>query len=130
MGLKSKTVSRTQLAKEIMNVLEIPVREEGEGRKILRIILEVMTKALWRGDSIKIEGFGTFKVKERPAGVSGHLFVTPEDFSPVPIAYPAKKRVVFTPSTALLAKLNEDDPNVDEARALATQKKLKEQGWI
>jgi nucleoid DNA-binding protein len=126
---KGKTLSRTQLAREIMNVLEIPVREDGEGRKILRAILEVMTKALWRGDSIRIEGFGTFKVKERPAGVSGHVLVTSKNFSPVPIAYSAKKRVVFTPSMAILAKLNEDDPNMHEARALETQRKLKELGW-
>lgn len=81
------------------------------GRKIVNTIIQVMTNALLRGESISINNFGKFRVVERPATKRGEGFLLTKgkrtDFiqSNRAVVRPAKKVVIFTPSQYLRAAI-------------------------
>ena len=63
-------------------------------------ILNTLSGSLALGQRIEIRGFGSFKIKERPA----RLARNPKIGATVPI--PQKVKVAFKPSSLLCARLN------------------------
>jgi DNA-binding protein HU-beta len=54
------------------NLIQAIIKKTGLAKKqsaeVLSVVLEEVTKALSRGEEVKFPGFGTFKVRLRPAG--------------------------------------------------------------
>ncbi len=66
-----------------------------DSARVMGAVLECIAEALRRGDSVRLTGFGTFRVtetKEHP----GHDPRTKE-----PLVIPAGKRVLFSPGSKL-----------------------------
>lgn len=57
-------MTKEEFIKTIASKLEVPNTKANE---CLNVILETITKALSKGDSIPFVGFGTFSVKKRAA---------------------------------------------------------------
>jgi len=90
----------------------------GKARKIVRIIINTMTEALQKGESIKIDGFGTLEVYTRlprkksvsyfeggPKNRQRSLHSPPRGIVTIPL----KRIVKFTPSKTILRILNKKD---------------------
>ena len=126
-GGKNSGIRIKTLAKEIHDLLDLPRDKWGDprlGRKIIATILTSMKEALYRGEEIYIEGFGTFKTVTRKARRTNFNFVSrnPTHVSTVPMEHEAKKKVIFVPSQILLSMLNLDTPNSKQRRIIA--------GWL
>ena len=63
-------------------------------------VMEGITKALKKGDEVRLVGFGTFSVKKRAAG-KGRNPATGEE-----IKFPASKNARFKAGSALKAAIN------------------------
>lgn len=107
----------TQLALDLHELLDIPLsktRRPKVGYQIVRAIRQAMTQALRSGDYVTIQGFGTFRVVEKPPRLmrvrilSGIPFVLSRE----PSYSKAHKVVVFKPSVTLRAMVEGDNPTV------------------
>lgn len=125
MGVKSartaSSLNKTQLAFLISELLDLPLDDHGEpkeGLRIVRAIITAITRALRRGESVVVRGFGIFRVVPGVPRRTGHNFLTPTfDISPVPLTSRARSRVVFEPSEQVRAMLN-GGTTWDEHRAM------------
>lgn len=106
---------------EIHDALDIPFDKNGDpdlGYKIVKAMSQVMRDALLRGESIKVNGFGIFKVvKQKGNRRTANVYVAKGVHSPVPIEHRQKSYVKFIPSEQLKAMLNLGT-NWDEKRAM------------
>lgn len=96
------------LSYEVGAYLGLPrVRRSGEAYQITKAILQTITTSLQRGESVRISGLGTFKIRTKPSTRS-----TCSDFQDTtPLNHylktvPARQYVHFTPSKAILRTLN------------------------
>ena len=107
------SVTRRELEQIVSELLELPYRHPGTGKanQILRVITNAMTKALRQGDTIKIDGFGIFKLYTRPATRHGASFFyggRKTGMTHGVVDVPSKTFVVFKPSKVLLTLLNKE----------------------
>ena len=70
------------------------------GERALEAVVEVIKKALERGEKIDLRGLGIFKVRESKARTARN------PRTGEPIAIPAKKAAIFKPGKELSALLN------------------------
>lgn len=103
-------MNQRAILNELSDILELPrLHANGESWRILNAILKTITSALQRGETVKIHGFGIFKIRTRRAhryhayfyprlgkGQHGEICMLPE-----------KQYVFFQPSKVLLRMLNE-----------------------
>lgn len=55
-------MDRRGLVREVEDILELPSRgNKGTGFKIVKSIIDTITKALQNGETVSIRGFGTFE---------------------------------------------------------------------
>jgi nucleoid DNA-binding protein len=73
---------------------------KSEGERALEAVVEVIKKALERGEKIDLRGLGIFKVRESKARTARN------PRTGEPIAIPAKKAAIFKPGKELSALLN------------------------
>jgi len=73
---------------------------KSEGERALEAVVEVIKKALERGEKIDLRGLGIFKVRESKARMARN------PRTGEPIAIPAKKAAIFKPGKELSALLN------------------------
>ena len=73
---------------------------KSEGERALEAVVEVIKKALERGEKIDLRGIGIFKVRESKARTARN------PRTGEPIAIPAKKAAIFKPGKELSALLN------------------------
>lgn len=102
-------MTKETIVREVSEVLELPTRGyRGEAWKIVDAVVQAMTEALQRGESVHIDGLGIFKVRTRCATRRTHYFfpylgkgqhVEVNDT-------PAKKYVFFQPSKTISRILN------------------------
>jgi len=120
--------SQVDLALAIHELLEIPLdkvkRYPSEGLKLVAIILNTISDALRRGESVEIDGFGTFKVwKPRKSWTLKTPIIYREGqvtlLSDEPQTFPGKTKIFFRPSIHLRAMLNVDSPTWKEAKAIS-----------
>lgn len=113
-----------RIAVEVQQVLDVPLYKSEHpvlGAKILRAVLDTIKAALRRHETVRINGFGMFKVvKRKPKPTPGNYLV--EGLISDTIQYHSPKHyVIFQPALPLLAMLNlpEDghEPNATERRA-------------
>jgi DNA-binding protein HU-beta len=68
MDLRPPTLTKVKLAREVATILQIPYLErKGEAYRTVKAIFEVITKALLRGETVRVTGLGTFSIRRRPA---------------------------------------------------------------
>ena len=80
-----------------------------DSTKAITAVLELVAEALRRGDSVRLTGFGTFRVAETSER-TGHHPRTKE-----PIVIPAGRRVLFSPGSQLRgAALGDGDTSEPE----------------
>ena len=109
-----------KLAKLIQELLDLPKLQDAT--VLLRIVLQTMSTALLRGESVCVRGFGTFKVVERKHRPTPNNILTndhkgPVVYSPELLYYKPRRVVIFEPSVPFQAMLNPDTPNFEERRA-------------
>jgi DNA-binding protein HU-beta len=90
-------MNKTELIDAIAKDTKLTKADAG---KALNALTTVVTKALKKGDSVTLIGFGTFKVSKRAAR-NGRNPATGK-----PIKIPARKAPVFTAGKALKGAVN------------------------
>lgn len=105
-----KKLDKEELSYRVGELLSLPrVRRSGKAYRIVKAFCEVLTEALLRGETIKVDGFGTFKTHTRPTvrHSTFHPFSgkVPK-FAQVVETFPPTPRIVFKPSKALLRTIN------------------------
>ncbi len=105
-------VTRKTLAREVCTVLELPYHDLDRKPCLpVNAIFSTITKALRRGESVKVDGFGIFEVRTRaPTRCPVSWFYGVKTHTPYRtiIDLPEKQFVIFKPSKTLLRSLNED----------------------
>ena len=81
-------LTRTELIKEVAQVLEIPL---GESETIVETIFAALVRAIQAGDRIEIRGFGSFDTRHRKARIGRN----PKTGAPVSV--PPKRVPFFKP---------------------------------
>lgn len=84
----------------VEHVAEEMNTSKAEAARAIDSVLEGITKAVKKGDEVRLVGFGTFAVKKRAAG-KGRNPATGEE-----IKIPASKSVRFKQGAALKAAVN------------------------
>jgi len=102
-------MTKAEITRELADVLELPqLGSHGEARKIVNAVIQAMTTALQRGETIRIDGVGVFTVRTRRATRHTHYFfpylgkgqhVETNDA-------PEKKYVFFRPANPIVRTLN------------------------
>lgn len=95
-------------------MLELPWRErKGEAWEIVNAIFITIRDALLRGEEVRISGFGIFKVREMPA-YKGYRYFYPylrkKGLHSEMWEFPARKKIVFQPSSVLKTLVRESNP--------------------
>lgn len=102
-------VTKDTLAREVAEVLELPfARRHGTAYKIIVSMFKSMSDALLRGEEIKIDGFGIFRLRERPPTRHGAVYHyhLKQRADSIVIELPAKKYITFIPSKPLKRFIN------------------------
>lgn len=89
---KKTTMNKTELTN---NVAATSGLSQKDAALVVNAVLHVITTTMQQGDEVVIPGFGSFKVKDRPARTGRN----PRTGESIKIA--AKKVVKFTPGTGL-----------------------------
>ncbi|MDW7772928.1 MAG: HU family DNA-binding protein [Desulfobulbaceae bacterium] len=59
--MRKRTMNKSELIEALAERINVPIREAGS---ITNALIDTMSEALAKGDSIEIRGFGSFVVKE------------------------------------------------------------------
>lgn len=106
---------RSDIAKEVDYTVELGYdkgRNESKSNLVVSTVLNSITKALQRGESVHIQGFGTFRVRERKARYRyNHYFYRDKGSHRALVMNPAKKYVWFNPYTSIVNSLNKETEN-------------------
>lgn len=102
-------MNRETIATEIADILELPRRgRKGKAWRIANAVVQAMTTALCRGETVRVDGFGMFKIRERAPRLH-HYYYFPYlgkgQHSEIAMR-PGKKYVQFFPARTLLRMLN------------------------
>ena len=104
-------ITRESLSYEIGDLLELPrAARHGKAYDIINALLDSISNALHSGQSVRVEGFGTFKViKRAPRRRGVARFYSPGNKNPYreTVITPSKLVVKFYPSAALERYINE-----------------------
>ncbi len=104
-------LDKEALSYQIGEILGLPRdKRAGKAYQIVKALCQALTSALQSGQSVRIDGFGTFKIHTRPATRHSVMY----SYSGVPLSkvhrevksFPPAPRVIFTPSKALLRYIN------------------------
>lgn len=90
-------MNKSELIEAIATNADIP---KAKAEKTLNAMIETVTEALSRGDSVALVGFGTWSVKDRPARTGRN----PQTGKSIEI--PAAKKPGFTAGKALKNSVN------------------------
>jgi nucleoid DNA-binding protein len=117
-------VTKETIARELRELLNLPPTEYSNIRcskeyRLIGVVLNTITNALWRGESVRIAGFGIFRVRTRKATRHGvpyrHKDIDETVGNGKPPEYrgvwkvrdiPERKYVHFQPSRVLLRMIN------------------------
>lgn len=103
-------MNRQDLADELSDILGLPRdRRQGKAYEIVNAIIRTISKALFEGHKVKVDGFGTFEIRERPptrhSACFYHVFTKERQQI---VDFPAKRKVFFKPSRTISRVLNHD----------------------
>lgn len=95
------TMTRNDIARQLHYVLDLhpgPNSHNSQGMLIVNTIVSTITKALQRGESVDIKGFGKFDVRDWGGGKHyNHYFYRDKGNARVLVTRKPKKRVWFKP---------------------------------
>lgn len=120
--MENKVIYKRDLTKAITNLIpEFKLITfnpyVNKPRAIVNVIVQSITEALQRGETVKIAGFGIFDIFERKghAKVISYFSGKPNQLKNPPrvlVNLPNKKVVRFTPSKLISRELNKEPKNV------------------
>ena len=103
-------MNKETLSRELAPILDLPIERRwgGKSYRIVKSIFDVIADALQRGDSVKIDGLGIFRIREKPATRSAcyYFYGRSNKVKCVIKDIPAKRYVYFQPSKPIIRKLN------------------------
>ena len=112
-----KIIRKPELARAIYDVMEGYglVRQRprtGKAHKIVEIIFKTITEALQRGESVRIDGLGKFRVYTRiPTKTWGTFFYGRPNGPRILLDLPPKKLVTFRAANSITRALNQEISN-------------------
>lgn len=95
--MSSNTITRAQLGEAVYQEVGLSRNESAE---LLESVLDYVSEALTKGDSVKISSFGSFSVRQK----SQRIGRNPKTGKEVPIL--PRKVLVFRPSQVLKTEIN------------------------
>ncbi len=96
--MTDKTVTRAQLSEAVYQEVGLSRNESAE---LLESVLNVMSGALARGETVKISSFGSFSVRNKGQRIGRN----PKTGEEVPIL--PRRVLVFRPSQVLKTRINQ-----------------------
>lgn len=94
--------AKEKLAQAVGELLELSSANRGTlPHKIVSAVVQAMTEALHRGETVKIAGFGIFKIVAGKSRAPCGMFYNKVNYGTYIKELPNRKRVVFTPSKVL-----------------------------
>lgn len=103
--MAEKTITRAQLSEAVYQEVGLSRNESAD---LLELVLNEISTALAKGDSVKISSFGSFSVRSKGQRVGRN----PKTGEEVPIL--PRKVLVFRPSQLLKSRIND---GLEEAEA-------------
>jgi integration host factor subunit alpha len=94
----TRTLTRADLTEAVFNAVGL---SRNESAQMVEDILEELSSALSRGESVKLSSFGTFQVRQKAQRVGRN----PKTGDEVPIA--PRRVLVFRPSHVLKSQIND-----------------------
>ena len=95
--MSTRTLTRADLTEAVFNAVGL---SRNESAQIVEDILEELSSAVARGESVKLSSFGTFQVRQKAQRVGRN----PKTGDEVPIA--PRRVLVFRPSHVLKSQIN------------------------
>lgn len=122
-GSKEKQrLGNAELAEIVRSVLELPVREKKLPRRIVRAVFEAIAKGLQKGETVRVNGLGTFKLIRRNGTRRLKIWVNgPNHKTQIEADVKHKNRVAFVPAISILADI--DGQTVHQKRHLEARKR-------
>ena len=96
--MQGKTITRADLGEAVYQEVGLSRNESAD---LLESVLEYMSDALIKGETVKVSSFGSFSVREKGQRI-GRNPKTGEDVPILP-----RKVLVFRPSQVLKSRINE-----------------------
>jgi integration host factor subunit alpha len=96
--MSTKTLTRADLTEAVFNSVGL---SRNESAQMVEDILEELSAALSRGETVKLSSFGTFQVRQKAQRVGRN----PKTGDEVPIA--PRRVLVFRPSHVLKSQIND-----------------------
>mgnify|MGYP003389262933 CR=1 FL=1 len=96
--MDSNTITRAQLGEAVYQEVGLSRNESAE---LLESVLDYVSEALAKGESVKISSFGSFSVRQKGQRIGRN----PKTDEEVPIM--PRKVLVFRPSQVLKSQINE-----------------------
>ena len=96
--MSGKTITRAQLGESVYQEVGLSRNESAE---LLETVLNQMSEALARGETVKVSSFGSFSVRQKGQRI-GRNPKTGEEVSILP-----RKVLVFRPSQVLKTRINQ-----------------------
>lgn len=100
--MSTRTLTRADLTEAVFNAVGL---SRNESAQMVEDILEELSAALSRGESVKLSSFGTFQVRQKAQRVGRN----PKTGDEVPIA--PRRVLVFRPSHVLKSQINDGKGN-------------------
>jgi len=97
--MNGQTITRSQLSEAVYQEVGLSRNESAD---LLESVLQEMSQALARGETVKISSFGSFSVREKGQRVGRN----PKTGEEVPIM--PRKVLVFRPSQLLKGRINNE----------------------
>ena len=96
--MQGKTITRADLGEAVCQEVGLSRNESAD---LLESVLEYMSDALIKGETVKVSSFGSFSVREKGQRIGRN----PKTGEEVPIL--PRKVLVFRPSQVLKSRINE-----------------------
>jgi integration host factor subunit alpha len=109
--MTGKTITRAQLGEAVYQEVGLSRNESAD---LLETVLNQLSEALAKGESVKISSFGTFSVRQKGQRIGRN----PKTGEKVPIL--PRKVLVFRPSQVLKNRINEKRRPAGGSGATAT----------
>lgn len=100
--MNTRTLTRADLTEAVFNAVGL---SRNESAQIVEDILEELSSAVERGETVKLSSFGTFQVRQKAERVGRN----PKTGDEVPIA--PRRVLVFRPSHVLKSQINGNGSN-------------------
>lgn len=96
--MKSKTLTRADLAEALVNKVGLP---RNESQDVVELVLNEISLALARGEGVKLSSFGSFGIRQKGQRVGRN----PKTGQEVPIT--PRRVLIFRPSNIMKERIND-----------------------